>query len=46
MAELNEKEKTIVDLIGKLADAASDENTTEETIDNIMHTIQENSKET
>ena len=46
MAELNEKEKTIVDLIGKLADAASDENTTEETIDNIMHTIQERSQET
>ena len=43
--ELNEREKTIVDLIGKLADAASDENTTEETIDHIMTNLQEKSKE-
>ena len=45
MAELNEREKTIVDLIGKLADAASDENTTEETINHIMTSLQEKSKE-
>lgn len=43
--ELNEREKTIVDLIGKLADAASDENTTQETIDHIMENIQKTSKE-
>lgn len=43
--ELNEREKTIVDLIGKLADAASDENTTEETIDHIMTNLQKKSKE-
>jgi deoxyuridine 5'-triphosphate nucleotidohydrolase len=45
MVELNEREKTIVDLIGKLADAANDENTTEETIDHIMTSLQEKSKE-
>lgn len=43
--ELNEREKNIVDLIGKLAEAASDENTTEETIDHIMTSLQEKSKE-
>lgn len=43
--ELNEREKNIVDLIGKLADAANDENTTEETIDHIMTSLQEKSKE-
>lgn len=45
MTELNEREKTIMDLIGKLADAANDENTTEETIDHIMENIQQKSKE-
>ena len=45
MAELNERERTIVDLIGKLAEAASDENTTEETIDHIMANLQKTSKE-
>lgn len=45
MMELNEREKTIVDLIGKLADAASDENTTQETIDHIMENIQKTSNE-
>ena len=45
MSELNEREKTIVDLIGKLAEAASDENTTEETIDHIMENLQKTSKE-
>ena len=34
-----------MDLIGKLADAASDENTTEETIDHIMESLQSKSKE-
>ena len=34
--ELNEREKNIVDLIGKLAAAADDESTTQETIDHIM----------
>ncbi len=43
--ELNEREKTIVDLIGKLADAADDENTTEETIDHIMENLHQKSKE-
>lgn len=43
--ELNEREKTIVDLIGKLADAANDENTTEETIDHIMENLHQKSKE-
>ena len=43
--ELNEKEKNIVDLIGKLADAASDESTTQETIDHIMANIQNKSDE-
>ena len=32
---LNEREKTIVDLIEKLAAAADDENTTQEAINNI-----------
>ena len=43
--ELNEKEKNIVDLIGKLAEAASDENTTQEAIDHIMANIQNKSDE-
>ena len=43
--ELNEREKNIVDLIGKLAEAASDENTTEETIEHIMGSLQKKSNE-
>lgn len=43
--ELNEREKNIVDLIGKLADAANDESTTEETIDHIMENLQARSRE-
>ena len=41
MEQLNEREKTIVDLIGKLAEAASDENTTQEAIDGIMSKIRQ-----
>ena len=43
--ELNEREKNIVDLIGKLADAASDESTTQETIDHIMASLQSKTQE-
>ena len=43
--ELNEREKNIVDLIGKLADAASDESTTQETIDHIMANLQSKEQE-
>jgi deoxyuridine 5'-triphosphate nucleotidohydrolase len=43
--ELNEREKNIVDLIGKLADAASDESTTQETIDHIMENLQSKAQE-
>lgn len=43
--ELNEREKNIVDLIGKLADAASDESTTQETIDHIMASLQSKAQE-
>ena len=43
--ELNEREKNIVDLIGKLADAASDESTTQETIDHIMANLQSKAQE-
>ena len=43
--ELNEREKNIVNLIGKLAEAASDENTTEETIEHIMDSLQKTSNE-
>ena len=43
--ELNEREKTIVDLIEKLAAAADDENTTQEVINNIMANIQTKSDE-
>ena len=45
MTELNEREKTIVDLIGKLAEAASDETTTQTTIDNIMQKLQSQERE-
>ena len=41
--ELNDREKTIVELIGKLADAADDETTTQETIDHIMSNLQSQS---
>ena len=43
--ELNEREKNIVDLIGKLADAADDESTTQETIDHIMENLQSKAQE-
>ena len=43
--ELNEREKGIVDLIDRLAAAADDDNTAQETIDHIMAGIREKSKE-
>ena len=43
--ELNDKEKRIVDLIGKLAEAADDETTTQETIDHIMANLQSESQD-
>lgn len=43
--ELNEREKKIVDLIGKLAEAADDETTTQETIDHIMANLQSESQD-
>ena len=41
--ELNDREKNIVELIEKLADAADDETTTQETIDHIMSNLQSQS---
>lgn len=43
--ELNDREKNIVELIEKLADAADDETTTQETIDHIMSNLQSQSQE-
>ena len=43
--ELNEREKTIVNLINKLSEVASDENTAQEAIDHIMEGIRKNTEE-
>ena len=43
--ELNEREKTIVDLINNLSEVASDEATTQETIDRILANIRQKTAE-
>ena len=44
-AQLSERDKSIVGLIDKLAELASDEVTTKDTIDNIMSTIKTKTRE-